>query len=1007
MDTQVQELAQQYPVPGDNPDVQNDARLSLDDNTRLSLERHLEREISLADNYYSAEIEPMVQEAYQQYNADPEYYAHLFPELSKYSSFVSRDVHDTIASIMPSLMKTFFSSSEVITVLGRDGTQEDTRRAQIMQELINYQLENGGYQAFETWFKDSLITNLAVLKTEWKREYGPVTQQQVVSPNLLPQYQSLPDFKILQQNPDSTLVISYTATSIVDNGPSFQNVPLSQFRYSPNATTLSDATFVAHRKVVPYSYFIQHQQDYDYLPPLEEFETYTPTPIESYQNPHVDEYQQNENAPVVVYECYLTPLTSLDLNFPTIITYTNGRIIRAERNTYRIPPFFVISPESDSARIHPRTGFMSLVGPIQHLKTAILRQMLINLSSSNQGRFAVDTTNLVDPKDLTDDKRFIRIRGSLADAIAPLPTPQLQPWTFNLLEYLESQKERRTGVTAYNQGIDSNSLNKMLDINTPVPLFDGSIKLLRDIQDGDVLISSQGTPTTVTKAHPIQKPIHAYEIRFKNQDTIIAGGEHLWTVRSNNNKKYKVMDTDTLYNLSLNSTCNYYVPNIAPVLYDSNQELPVDPYLLGLYLGDGSVDHCQITTMDEEVYEAFENYAKENDGCLKPDIHKNSGKATTYTICSTPLSRILKGLGIMTREEDRTLVKGKKYIPDVYFTTSLENRLALLRGLMDTDGTIDRANCVRFATTTLKDDFLRLLDTLGLKYSVRVHNSHWSKNDCYIITFRPRENPFTVLHKRERFRVNDRYNDINRIESITLLENPHDYDMRCLTVDSEDGLFAVGTHYTLTHNTATGINIISQMANQRLELIARNFAQTGVTDLFRHLIYCNQTFMNQETVIRLVNTPLTVYPEDLQGNFDLQVNAAMGSSNKEQTLSALQLIAQYQEKLATVNLAGPEQFRNLFRKLCESLGFKNADDFVFSKEEYLQYQQVIQQQQKQQAQLQYQSQPRVSVNYQDLPWQAQQALIQSFGIDAPDNWFTEKAEQDAAKSLLENTTKKV
>jgi hypothetical protein len=196
------------------------------------------------------------------------------------------------------------------------------------------------------------------------------------------------------------------------------------------------------------------------------------------------------------------------------------------------------------------------------------------------------------------------------------------------------------------------------------------------------------------------------------------------------------------------------------------------------------------------------------------------------------------------------------------------------------------------------------------------------------------------------------------------------------------------------------------MANQRLELIARNFAQTGVTELFRHLIYCNQTFMNQETVIRILNQPQPIYPEDLQGYFDLQVNAAMGSAAKEQTLQALQIIAQYQEKLAAAQLAGPEQFRNLFKKLCESLGFKNADDFVYNREQYEQQQQLAQQKLIQQKQLEHQTTPSVSVNYNDLPWQAQAALIQSYGIPVDSSWFTEKEQKDAYNTILKEEVKK-
>lgn len=100
--------------------------------------------------------------------------------------------------------------------------------------------------------------------------------------------------------------------------------------------------------------------------------------------------------------------------------------------------------------------------------------------------------------------------------------------------------------------------------------------------------------------------------------------------------------------------------------------------------------------------------------------------------------------------------------------------------------------------------------------------------------------------------------------------------------------FALVSIFTVTHNTATGIiNIITQQANQRLELIARIFAETGMSDLFKFLIKLNQMFIDEETVIRLTNGPMTIAPDDLTGEFDLIVNAGMGSGAKQVNLQNL------------------------------------------------------------------------------------------------------------------------
>nr|WP_231037532.1 terminase small subunit [Pectinatus frisingensis] len=92
------------------------------------------------------------------------------------------------------------------------------------------------------------------------------------------------------------------------------------------------------------------------------------------------------------------------------------------------------------------------------------------------------------------------------------------------------------------------------------------------------------------------------------------------------------------------------------------------------------------------------------------------------------------------------------------------------------------------------------------------------------------------------------------------------------------------------NKTATGINIITQQANQRLELIARIFAETGLYDMFRYLIKMNQLFINEPTVIRLTSGPITIDPTDLDGEFDLVVNAGMGAGAKQTNLQNLQML---------------------------------------------------------------------------------------------------------------------
>ena len=226
--------------------------------------------------------------------------------------------------------------------------------------------------------------------------------------------------------------------------------------------------------------------------------------------------------------------------------------------------------------------------------------------------------------------------------------------------------------------------------------------------------------------------------------------------------------------------------------------------------------------------------------------------------------------------------------------------------------------------------------------------------------------------------------------------------MRCLTVDAEDGLFCVGERFTVTHNTATGINIITQASNQRLELIARIFAETGLRDMFKFLIKLNQLFVSQETVIRLTNGPMPIKPDDLEGEFDLVINSGMGSGAKEQNLQDMQMLQGLMTQLAQAGFVGPQQIYNAAKKFIETIGFKNVDDFVLTPEQAMQYQQQMA------MQAGNQNQPfseRLNIDWDSLPWEIQAQIIQREGYQVAPEMFADKAAEEVLKEGAKEASK--
>lgn len=130
------------------------------------------------------------------------------------------------------------------------------------------------------------------------------------------------------------------------------------------------------------------------------------------------------------------------------------------------------------------------------------------------------------------------------------------------------------------------------------------------------------------------------------------------------------------------------------------------------------------------------------------------------------------------------------------------------------------------------------------------------------------------------------------------------------------------------NKTATGISIIHQASNQRLELVARILLETGLTPFFRFLIELNQRFVDQPQVIRLANEPLLVRGDDLQGNFDLEINASLGVGSQTTEMQNMQMLLNMYPRLAEAGIVQPQNVHNAVRKMLEIMGYKNTGEFI-------------------------------------------------------------------------------
>ena len=224
---------------------------------------------------------------------------------------------------------------------------------------------------------------------------------------------------------------------------------------------------------------------------------------------------------------------------------------------------------------------------------------------------------------------------------------------------------------------------KALDIETDIPTINGW-KKMKDIQVGDTLFDMHGKQCNVIfKSETHNKP--TYKITFSDNKSVIACEDHIWygyDSGTNDRNKLKEFTTKQISSTGVKlfeSTIeNRYSIPISNAVEYNNKNLPIDPYVLGLWLGDGVSESGTIVMLEDDFeniknlipYEySVKRYDKKNQKILYVRIHELRNK--------------LKSLNILKN----------KHIPQLYLEGSVEQRLQLLRGLMDTDGTVGGTYC--------------------------------------------------------------------------------------------------------------------------------------------------------------------------------------------------------------------------------------------------------------------------------------------------------------------------
>nr|DAP99260.1 MAG TPA: Portal protein [Caudoviricetes sp.] len=433
----------------------------------------------IAKKYYESEVEPKLIHREQLRKGDQKLYKHKFENLSKKSKFVSMDFNNIIEWMKPSLVEVFTGNESPVTIAGSTIQNDDT--ATKIQQLIEYQLmRKNNYTSMVTDVVDEALgTNLGVSKVWWKREEDRTRYKMMLDINDLQSAEMLTQatmtgeievqsVKPLKDAPD-LYEIQFDRVKVTANYPVVQYVPPTELRFTPEACSLQQCKFVAHRKIVKGDYLKRKEQDGTYQNVDEALKAAGDTHFtdaDKYINPQLDEGgmrpTDNDAASkdVELYECYIDVDYNNDGIYEHLIVHCVGDVLLSvQTNEFDIAPFFAMGGVREKQRIFADIALAEQVEGLQDLKTALIRQIVINVAKNNDQQKFIDVTAIGDIDALLNGDEYVPIKGDPTRAVSNPPPANLSPLTMDLVNYAETELENRTGSTKYNQGLDANSLN--------------------------------------------------------------------------------------------------------------------------------------------------------------------------------------------------------------------------------------------------------------------------------------------------------------------------------------------------------------------------------------------------------------------------------------------------------------------------------------------------------------------------------------------------------------------
>ncbi|MFI2361602.1 replicative DNA helicase [Promicromonospora sp. NPDC019610] len=477
-----------------------------------------------------------------------------------------------------------------------------------------------------------------------------------------------------------------------------------------------------------------------------------------------------------------------------------------------------------------------------------------------------------------------------------LPLAEIIGPTFDEIDAAQGRGEGLTGVPTGYSDFDrlTNGLHggqmivvaarpavgKALALDTPLPTPSGWTTMGK-VAVGDLVLTADGTPTRVVAATEVMLGRPCYEVEFDDGTVIVADAQHQWVTSTRAQRRKVQVGTApessvhtteeilaTLRTVTADKRANHSVSTTRPLVLPS-ATLPIHPYALGVWLGDGTSRRAEFTSADPEIAMMIEGlgYVAQPRGTAR-------GAARTYSmllpepetqtreciVCGTSFEPKMASLLACSKScaaRSRGMARppqptcpdcGKpgwgfrrcqechntngtmggrlrsldllqnKHIPTSYLRASEDQRRALLAGLLDSDGTVNHGGSIQIAVTNkrLALDTRELILSLGYRTGwseKRVNGRTEASSTAYTITFTTEDDVFALERKRLTHKARRRSGTAKLTSRFVVDVRPIEtVPVRCIQVEDASHLYLASRSMVPTHNSVLGINVASHAA---------------------------------------------------------------------------------------------------------------------------------------------------------------------------------------------------